>query len=63
MSPAHLCARTRRLAVDLVQVKQDFFITQFLNVRPSLPMFAVKPPLDFLDEVAASEGMALGIGT
>ena len=58
VSPAYLCAKTGSLAVDRVQVKQDFFIPQFLNVRPSLPMFAVKPPLDFLDEVAASEGTA-----
>ena len=47
-SPAHLSFRTGRLAVDCVQVKQYFFIRQFLNVRPSLPMFAVKSPLDFL---------------
>ena len=58
VSPAYVCAKTGSLAVDRVQVQQDFFIPQFLNVRPALPMFAVKSPLDFLDEVAASEGTA-----
>ena len=58
VSHFHLDAKAGRFSVDSVQFKQDFFIPQFLNVRLSLPMLALRPPVDFLDEVAASEGAA-----